>query len=57
MAAYKAGIRGRFAGDIDPDLARAAVEAVSQWRFRPTLLNGQPIGVVSTIAVRYTLSQ
>ncbi|MDQ6679027.1 MAG: energy transducer TonB, partial [Acidobacteriota bacterium] len=25
---------------IDPDLARAAVEAVSQWLYQPTLLTG-----------------
>jgi TonB family protein len=26
--------------DSAPELARAAIEAVSQWRYRPTLLNG-----------------
>jgi len=30
---------------IDPDLARAAAEAVSQWRYQPTLLNGDPVEV------------
>jgi TonB family protein len=42
--------------DIDPDLARSAVEAVSKWRYSPTLLNGQPIEVDTTISVNYTLA-
>src|SRR5262249_3147391 len=40
---------------IDPDLARASVEAVSRWRYSPTLLNGQPIEVDTTIMVNFTL--
>jgi TonB family protein len=40
---------------IDPDLARSAVEAVSQWRYTPTLLNGEPIEVDTTIMVNYSL--
>jgi TonB family protein len=40
---------------IDPDLAKSAVEAVSQWRYTPTLLNGEPIEVDTTIQVNYTL--
>jgi len=42
---------------IDPELARAAVEAVSQWRYRPTLLNGEPIEVDTTIKVNFTLAE
>ncbi|MGB6596824.1 MAG: energy transducer TonB, partial [Candidatus Acidiferrum sp.] len=41
---------------IDPDLARSAVEAVSQWHYTPTLLNGEPIEVDTTINVVYTLN-
>jgi len=40
---------------IDPELARAAVEAVSQWRYRSTLLNGDLIEVDTTIMVNFTL--
>ncbi len=40
---------------IDPELARAAVEAVSKWRYRPTLLNGEPVEVDTTIMVNFTL--
>jgi TonB family protein len=41
--------------EVDPLLARAAVEAVSQWRYRPTLLNGEPIEVDTTITVNFKL--
>jgi TonB family protein len=42
-------------GEVDPDLVRSAIEAVSQWRYTPTLLNGEPIEVDTTITVIYTL--
>ena len=40
-----------------PLLIRAAREAVLQWRYRPTLLNGEPVEVVTNIVVNFTLSQ
>ncbi|MCW5981408.1 MAG: TonB family protein [Bryobacteraceae bacterium] len=42
---------------IDPDLARAAVEAVSQWKYQPTLLNGEPVEVIVQIDVNFTLAK
>ena len=36
-----------------PLLDGAAVEAVRQWRFTPTLLNGQPIPIVMTVTVAF----
>lgn len=42
--------------DADPELARASVEAVSHWRYEPTLLNGEPIEIDTTIEVRFTLN-
>jgi TonB family protein len=41
---------------IDPDLAKSAVQAVSQWRYTPTLLNGEPVEIDTTIQVNYTLN-
>jgi len=40
---------------VDPDLARSAVEAVSRWRYSPTLLNGEPIEVDTTVMVNFSL--
>ena len=39
------------------DLSNSALEAVRQWRYRPTLLNGNPVGIVTTVIVNYTLSE
>ena len=38
-----------------PLLARAAMEAVHQWVYKPTLLNGNPVEVIAPIEVRCTL--
>jgi len=38
-----------------PLLDNAAVEAVKQWRYTPTLLNGVPVPVIMTITVTFTL--
>jgi len=37
----------------NPDLARAAVTAIEQWRFTPTLLNCVPVDVSMTASVRF----
>jgi periplasmic protein TonB len=39
-----------------PLLDDAAADAVRQWRFTPTLLNGQPIPVVMTVTVSFRLN-
>jgi periplasmic protein TonB len=36
-------------------LDQAAIDAVRQWRFTPTLLNGEPVSVLLTVTVRFTL--
>jgi periplasmic protein TonB len=41
----------------NPILVRAAREAVLQWRFRPTLLNGEPVEVDTFFNVRFHLAQ
>lgn len=38
-----------------PLLDQAAIDAVRQWRFTPTLLNGQPVPIVMTVTVRFDL--
>jgi TonB family protein len=39
-----------------PLLLQSAVSAVKQWRYAPTLLNGQPVEVDTTVNVEYTLT-
>ncbi|MGA9979052.1 MAG: energy transducer TonB [Candidatus Sulfotelmatobacter sp.] len=39
-----------------PMLTAAALEAVKQWRYRPYLLNGEPVEVETTIIVTFQLS-
>ena len=41
----------------DPELADAAAQAVQQWRYQPTLLNGQPVEIVTTISVDFRLDR
>ena len=41
---------------IDPRLIDAAMEAVKQWRYKPVLLNGRPIEIVTTVSVAFQLS-
>lgn len=36
-------------------LARSALDAVRQWQYSPTLLEGQPVEVETTITVIFTL--
>jgi protein TonB len=40
-----------------PMLDDAALEAVKQWAFQPTLLNGAPVPVVMTVTVQFSLGQ
>jgi protein TonB len=41
----------------DPVLAQAAKDAVQQWVYKPTLLNGAPVEVMTQVDVNFTLSQ
>jgi protein TonB len=40
-----------------PLLVHAALEAVQRWRYQPTLLNGDPVQVVTEIDVNFTLAE
>jgi protein TonB len=39
-----------------PMLVQAAVEAVRQWRYRPYVLNGEPVEVETQVTVNFVLS-
>lgn len=38
---------------VFPSLDRAALDTVRQWRYTPTLLNGQPVPVIMTVTVNF----
>jgi protein TonB len=40
-----------------PLLIPAAVDAVRQWLYQPTTLNGSPVEVLTTVEVRFVLSR
>jgi protein TonB len=40
-----------------PLLVQSATDAVKQWLYKPTLLNNEPVEVITTIDVNFTLSQ
>ncbi len=45
-----------LSANIHPDFAVAAAEAVRQWRFNPTLLNGEPVDVTMTVTITFSLT-
>lgn len=56
------GVDGRvssvrvLSAQVHPDFAIAAVDAVRQWRFTPTLLNRVPVEVTMTVTLRFSLA-
>ena len=44
-------------GLVHPDLAQAAADAVRQWKFDATTLNGAPVEVVMNVAVTFELEE
>jgi protein TonB len=49
-------VRGLKVLSGPPLLARAALEAVKSWRYQPTLLNSEPVEVLTEIEVKFSLS-
>jgi protein TonB len=43
--------------DGPAELTQSAMDAVKQWVYRPTLLNGNPVQVQTTIDINYTLNR
>jgi protein TonB len=39
-----------------PLLIQAAIDAVRQWLYRPTVVNGVPVEVLTEVAVNFTLT-
>jgi len=40
-----------------PLLIKAAMDAVKNWRYQPTLLSGQPVEVATEVDVNFTLAE
>jgi len=40
-----------------PLLDQAALDAVRQWKYTPTVYGGRPVSVLMTITIRFTLNQ
>ena len=38
-----------------PELDQAAIDAVMQWRYEPTLLNGHPVEIEMEVTIHFTL--
>jgi protein TonB len=38
-----------------PLLNQSAIDAVRQWQYSPTLLNGEPVPVIATVTVNFVL--
>jgi TonB family protein len=43
--------------DVDPGLATAAMDAARHWLYQPSLLNGEPVAVLTSIEFRFELPQ
>jgi protein TonB len=43
--------------EVHPGLDEAALEAVRQWEFTPTLLNCEPVEVVMTVTMNFTVER
>jgi protein TonB len=39
-----------------PLLVKAAEQAILQWKYKPTILNGEPVEVITDIVVNFTLT-
>jgi periplasmic protein TonB len=40
----------------DAALAKAATDAVQQWRYKPYVLNGEPVEIETQITINFTLA-
>ncbi len=47
----------RVVNTVDSRLAQAALDAVRQWRYEPSRLNGEPVETVTTIDLQFQLGQ
>ncbi|MCB1019708.1 MAG: TonB family protein [Acidobacteria bacterium] len=53
---HEGAVQSIDVGSGHPLLIPAAVDAVKQWRYKPTLLNGNPVEVEAPVNVNFTLA-
>jgi protein TonB len=41
----------------DPRLLPGVVDAVKQWVYKPSMLNGEPVEVITTVTINFSLQQ
>ncbi len=39
----------------DPQLSKAAADAVKQWKYKPYLLNGEPVEIQTQVTINFKL--
>jgi TonB family protein len=42
---------------VPREFTDAAIEAVKEWQYKPTLLNGEPVEVVTTVQINFSLAK
>jgi TonB family protein len=55
VASVDGAVKQTEATSGPPELTKSALDAVKQWRFAKTLLNGQPVEIDTTISLVYAL--
>jgi TonB family protein len=50
-------LRPQVVNTVDARLAKLAIDAVSNWSYQPSLLNGEPVESLTTISVDFRLGQ
>jgi TonB family protein len=53
----KGGIENLTAASGPPELIPSSIKAIKKWRYKPYLLNGEPVEVETEIRVNYALSR
>jgi periplasmic protein TonB len=55
IMAKDGSVQGVTVLDGEPRLAKSAEKAVKKWRYKPKMVNGEPVEVQTTIAVAFAL--
>ena len=57
VIAFNGAVQSLRVASGHPLLAQAALDAVRQWVYQPTLLNGEPVEVLTQIDVNFKLAE